>query len=79
MDINIHNVKSIKAEASSVQIDSGRRFHIQEVTIKYGDNQCTTITLYFDKASDVLPIGDRSQLDHADSTADYLGVTEKAF
>ncbi len=74
MDLNIHNVKEIKVSAKSLSMsDSGKRFHIQKLDIVDEGGQEYSVSFFCDRVASLLPVGDREQLDQADSSEDYMG------
>ena len=79
MNINIHNIQKIGVKAVSQTLDdSSERYHYQEFDIVDDNGIHYKISLFFDKASTVLPVGDRNELDQADSSEDYMGLSNVA-
>jgi len=74
MNLNIHRIQKIGVKAVSQSLDdSDERYHFQELDIVDDQGIHYIISLFFDKASTVLPVGDRNELDQADSSEDYMG------
>jgi len=79
MDLNIHNVKEIKVSAKSLSMSgSGERFHIQKLDITDEEGQQYSVSFFCDSVASLLPLGDREQLDQADSSEDYMGLQDVA-
>ena len=77
MEVSIHNVQAINVTALSLtRSDNGSRFHVQDLRITDDQGLEFSLRLFFDKVSLVLPFGDCSSLDQADSSEDYMGVID---
>jgi hypothetical protein len=75
--VDIHNIQSVTVSAVSLdRINNSNRFHVQTISIVDDEGKEFSIGLFFDKTSQVLPVGDLSKLDQADSNEDYMGVIE---